>query len=247
MDKRWIITIIPVLLISTACLAVPGFGKVVRGSGKLTSETRPISGIDQISVCCGMQLIFSQGAAESLELEGEDNLLPEIVTTVSDGRLSIRYKDNEGGTQYWPTQPIHVRVSAIQIHFLGVSGGGSLEAGQIDTDRLMIELSGGSTAALDTLKAESLNLGSSGGGSVTVAGSVTEQDVSMSGGSDYRAGELECERVWIEMSGGGQATLWVNESLDANLSGGARVEYYGRPFITEELSGGSKLVSLGER
>jgi hypothetical protein len=35
--------------------------------------------------------------------------------------------------------------------------------------------------------------------------------------------------------------------LDADLSGGASVAYYGRPRITEQLSGGSKLESLGER
>lgn len=246
MDKRCFITVIPVLL-TTTCLLVPGFGKIIRGSGKVTSETRPVSNFDQISVCCGMQLIFAQGAAETLELEGEDNLLPEIVTTVSDGRLTVRYRDINSRTQYQPTQPIRVKVSAVQIHSLEVSGGGSLEAGQIQTDRLTIELSGGSTASLGALKAESLRLRCSGGGSATLAGSVTEQDISTSGGSGYRAGDLESERVKIEMSGGGVATVWVNESLEANLSGGVRAEYYGRPLITEELSGGSKLVSLGER
>ena len=45
MDKRWIITIIPAILLSSACLVVSGLGKVVRGSGHITSETRIASGL----------------------------------------------------------------------------------------------------------------------------------------------------------------------------------------------------------
>jgi hypothetical protein len=287
MDKRWIITIIPAILISSACLVVSGLGKVVRGSGQVTSETRTARGFDRISVCCGMRLMLTQGDTESLEIEADDNLLPEIVTEVQAGELIIRYLDTNGQTQYRPSQPVRVRVGAIDIHGLDISGGGSLEVevietgdldivisggsraktGAITAERLKVEvsgggdfsaqdlqltaldlnLSGGSAASLDTLEAESLKLESSGGGDITAAGSVAAQDIQFSGGSSYAAGDLESDSVTISMSGGGEATLWVNQALQADLSGGARVDYYGRPLITEQVSGGSKLVSLGER
>jgi hypothetical protein len=49
------------------------------------------------------------------------------------------------------------------------------------------------------------------------------------------------------MSGGGSSILWVTGSLDADLSGGARVEYYGQPRVIQDLSGGSELESRGEK
>ena len=287
MYKRWIFILSMMVLFSFACQAVTGIGGVVRGSGEVVSETRPVSGFDQISVCCGMELIVTQGDVESLEIEADDNLLPEIVTTVSGGKLTIRFKDDQGRTQYWPTQPIRCKVTTVDVRGLEVSGGGSLEAGQIETDHLQIEssggsqadigsvaadtmgvgvsgggefyaqdlqlnrleldLSGGSTGSIESLEGETLKLENSGGGEVIIAGSVTEQDVSISGGGKYLAGDLKSETIAIMMSGGGEASLWVEESLEADLSGGARVEYYGRPRISEQVSGGSELVSLGER
>jgi len=287
MNTRLIFITLPVVLLSMACLAVSGLGKVIRGSGKVVSETRPVSNFEQVSVCCGMHLILTQGETESLEIEADDNLLPEIVSTLEVGKLTIRFKDTNGGTQYRPTQPIRIKVSAIHIRGLEVSGGGSLEAGKIDTDRLDIglsggslaktgsiaadtmklgisgggdfsaqdlrlthlevDLSGGSMASIQALESDSLKLGSSGGGKITLAGSVAEQDLELSGGTEYKAGDLESERVTISMSGGGESTLWVKEALQVDLSGGARVKYYGRPLITEQISGGSKLDSLGDR
>jgi len=287
MNQRWIYWMCFLIALSLACQAVTGIGGVVRGSGEVVSESRPVSGFDQISVCCGMQLVLTQGESESLEIEADDNLLPEIVSTVSGGRLIIRFKDDQGRTQYWPSQPIRCTVTAIDVRRLEVSGGGSLESGLIETDdlqidtsggsqadlaavvadtmrvevsgggelysrelqvsRLELDLSGGSTGSIDSLEGESLTLDNSGGGEVTIAGSVTEQDVSVSGGGKYLAGDLRSEMTIISMSGGGEASLWVEESLEADLSGGARVEYYGRPQVLEQVSGGSELVSLGER
>ncbi len=286
MKNRSIFVIVPVIFLSMACLAVSGLGRVVRGSGKVASETRPVSDFDQVSACCGMQLVLTQGETESLEIEAEDNLLPEIVSTVETGKLTIRFKDTNGGTQYRPTQPIRLKVSAIHVRGLEVSGGGSAEASKLDTDRLEIGLSGGSqvrtgsitadtlqvsasgggdfsaqdlrlshlgidlsgggTASIQALQGDTLKLGSSGGGEITIAGSVAQQDIDFSGGTEYKAGDLESQRITIVMSGGGQATLWVKDALQADLSGGARVKYYGRPLHTEQVSGGSELQSLGD-
>jgi hypothetical protein len=287
MDNRLIFVIVTMLLVSSACLAGTGLGKEIHGSGNIASETRQVGGFEEIDICCGMQLVLTQEEAETLEIQADDNLLPEIVTEVAAGELIIRYKDTNGGTRYLPSQPVRVRVGAIEIRNLVVSGGGALEAGPLQTDHLAIDLSGGSRATLDTItadslrvevsgggdlstqglelsamdldlsggstaslgamQAESLKLESSGGGEIAVAGGVTMQDLSFSGGTSYQAGDLQSQDARINMSGGGEVTLWVTETLDADLSGGARIEYYGQPRITEQLSGGSELVSLGNR
>lgn len=289
MYRRMALLTVVLVLLSLACRAavgIPGSGGVIRGSGDVTSETRRVSGFDEIDVCCGMQLILTQGDTESLEIEAEDNLLPEIVSSVVGGKLVIRYKDDTGSTQYLPTQPIRCTVTAREIRGLEISGGGILDAGDIDADslsvglsggsvgslasviagslvvslsggsnfsaqeldlsRLTLDLSGGSSVSIDAFIGDSLSLDGSGGGETTIAGNVTEQDIGWSGGGRYDAGDLESMTTTIDMSGGGAATLWVNGSLDARLSGGAQVEYYGSPSTQEDLSGGSTLESLGE-
>ncbi len=102
--------IIPLLFMLMACAALQGLGNRIRGSGRVKTETRTISSFDGVSVCCGMRLSLTQGQQESLEIEAEDNILPEIVSTVEGGILTIRFKDRTGGMSISATKPIVVRV-----------------------------------------------------------------------------------------------------------------------------------------
>jgi hypothetical protein len=281
----WLYTFVPAILFVSACGLVTG--NVVRGSGRVVSETRAASGFDEIEVCCGMQLILSQGQSESLEIEAEDNVLPEIVSDVFGRKLTVHFDNPNGTKNFRLTRPIRVMVSAIDLRGLIVTGGGSLEVGPFESDQLDLELSGGSRAELQSMAAELLEIGisgggrfsaqelrvneltldlsggsnvliqdlqgeslileASGGGIVEIAGSVTGQLASLSGGADYQAGDLESQETEIRMSGGGQATVWVHESLDADLGGGARLDYFGAPQVTQELSGGSRIEARGDR
>lgn len=284
-SRLWWYTFGPAILFLSACGLAPG--NVIRGSGRVASETRSASGFNEIEVCCGMQLILSQGQSETLEIEAEDNILPEIVSEVSGSKLSLHFDNPSGMKSYRLTRPVRILVSAVEIRGLVVSGGGNLEAGPVESDQLSLDLSGGSKAELQTLAAdrlevevsgggrfsvqdlqastvsldlsggssasiqslggESLELEATGGGTVDVDGSVTSQSISLSGGADYQAADLESQEAEIRMTGGGQAAVWVNESLDADLSGGARLEYFGSPQITQQLSGGSSIESRGDR
>ena len=240
--------LIPAILLTLSCQLVSGMGNPLQGSGNVTTESRPVSEFDSISVCCSMRLILTQGDSESLEIEADDNLLPEIESVVTNGKLIVRFKDSFGGIRLLNTSPIIVRVSAIQINGVDISGGGRLDStGPIQTSGLVLDVSGGSRGLIDNLQAETLSLEMSGGSRMELIGSVADQTISLSGGSNYLAGELQSQTATLDMSGGGRATLWVTEILNVDLSGGANASYYGNPMINQSLSGGSHLQSLGEK
>jgi hypothetical protein len=267
MDKRWVFVIVPVILISSACVVSTGLGKVVRGSGKVTSEIRPVSGFEQISICCGMQLMLIQGDAESLEVEADDNLLPEIVTEVRAGELVIRYRDSNGQTQYLPSQPVHVQVSAIQINKLTVSGGGSLEAGPLQVDRLAMDLSGGSRARMDTITADNLKVVVSGGGDFSAQDmQLTALDMDLSGGSTASVDAVQAESLKLGSSGGGEITIagevttqgivlsggssYQAGDLDSGtvniqMSGGGDATLWAKEMLEADLSGGAQVKYYG--
>ena len=267
MKSRSTIIIVPLILLSMACLAVSGLGKVVRGSGKVASETRPVSGFDQISACCGMQLILTQGEIESLEIEADDNLLPEIVSTVSGGKLTIRFKDTNGGTQYRPTQPIRLTVSAIHIRDLEISGGGSLEAAKIDTNRLDIDLSGGSQARTGSITADTVGVIVSGGGDFSVEDlQLSHLDIDLSGGSTASIQALVGDSLKLGSSGGGKITLagsvaeqdvsfsggteykagdLESERIQIAMSGGGEATLWVKDALQADLSGGARVEYYG--
>lgn len=284
MKTRTIMTAVIILAIHLTACSV----QVVRGSGNILTEEREVSGFERVSVCCGMTLALSQGQSESMEIQADDNLLPEITTTVEGGELVVQYVDSFLESSYRPSQPVQVIVTARTIHGIGISGGGGVRARDLETNQISVELSGGSRgdfealvtsgsatfsvagggrlqieevtadsitldlgggsdAMILSLTAQGLNLEVSGGGNALIAGQVNEQNINLSGSSDYDARDLRSQSATIEMSGGGEATLWVHNSLEANLSGGSLVQYFGNPEITEDLSGGSSLEPMGDR
>ena len=267
MDKRWAFVIVAVILVSSACVVSTSLGKTVRGSGQVTSETRPVSGFDQIDICCGMQLMLTQGDMESLEVEADDNLLPEIVTEVRAGTLVIHYRDSNGSTQYLPSQPVRVQVGALQINKLVVSGGGGLEAGPLQADRLAMDLSGGSRARMDTITADNLNVVVSGGGNLSLQDAqLTALDLDLSGGSAASVDMLQAESLKLESSGGGEISIagsaprqdvslsggssyqagdLESDSVTIQMSGGGEVSLWVKEMLEADLSGGAHVDYYG--
>ncbi len=242
MKKLIMVVTIAMAMMLSACAA-----RVVRGSGNVVRETRDVRGFEQIDICCGMELILSQASQESLEIEAEDNIIAEIETRVVGDTLEVGYIEQYPETAYWPTKPIRLFLSVEVVREIDISGGGELDAFEIETDSFDLHLSGGSDAEIDALNVDDFDLDVSGGGDVKVSGQVNEQRIELSGGSSYEASELVSEQAVINVSGGGNAEIWVTDSLDVNASGGSSVSYYGQPIVNSNSSGGSSVISLGSK
>ena len=85
----------------------------------------------------------------------------------------------------------------------------------------------------------------SGGGRVEIGGDVESQLIDLSGGSRFSGTDLISRLTEIRRNG--DAVIWVTESLEADLNGGATVEYVGNPQVNSKLSGGSEVKPLGGR
>src|SRR5687767_8419257 len=79
-------------LVLSACGLFQGDDdRVITGSGRVTSETRAVSGITAIALEGLGEVVVQQGATEGLIIEAEDNLLPLITSTVENGTLRLAF------------------------------------------------------------------------------------------------------------------------------------------------------------
>ena len=69
-------------LVAGCGLFTGGVERVVTGSGRVTSETRAVSGITRVALEGMGEVVIQEGAAESLTIEAEDNILPLITSAV---------------------------------------------------------------------------------------------------------------------------------------------------------------------
>lgn len=257
MTKLTFLSWLPITLLLNGCSLV-----ALQGSGNVVTETRSISAIEEVEICCGMNLVLTQGEQEQLILEAEDNVMPEIETIVDGRKLVVRFHSNFSLLRLRLHRPVIVRLQMKTVHRVAVSGGGSLETEQLNSDQFALEFSGGSHGQIGNLQTTSASLVTNGGGEVTIdrltsdtltveinggghvtigAGSAGAQQVQANGGSHYNAADVESKTARVEAGGGSEARLWVVEALHVQASGGSHVEYSGNPAVEQQITGGSDL------
>jgi hypothetical protein len=236
-----------------------------RGSGVVISEERPVASFTQVEVAGIGEIILSQGETESLLIEAEDNIMPTLLSEVSEGVLRLTI---ERGASISPTKPIRYRVVVKDMSAVRLSGATSLTAGPLaSSGPLLVHISGSGSAALEELAAEALEVSISGSGNVeagrvdvgsvtvtvsgsgnlSIAGRTAQQSVSISGSGDYDAADLESETATAKISGTGSLTVWVTGELNASISGSGNISYYGAPSVDFSGGGSGSIRGLGDK
>jgi hypothetical protein len=236
--RKWTIPALLVILIIvlSAC-------RVVVGSGDIVTEDRRVSGFDSVDLSGTGEVIITQGDGESLTIETDDNVMEHITSEVRGGTL---YLGTEPQTNVMPTRLIFT-LGVDELKAADVSGSGSIEAANLETNNLELGVSGSGSVNVDSLTADRINIGISGSGDVQIAGEAPEQDIDISGSGNYRADDLLSETAVVSISGSGQATLWTTDSLDADVSGSGTVNYYGNPTVSSSTSGSGSINGRGEK
>jgi hypothetical protein len=203
-------------------------------------EVREIRDVQEVALEGVGTLLIEQGETESLTIEAAPKVLRRIESEVRNGRLTIR-PDRSFKTR----EPIIYHLSIMQLSGIELSGAGRVEVAQLSTDQLRINGSGAGAVVLDRLTANTLDVTASGNVQAELSGTVDSQTVSVSDAASYAAGELDSRVASVTASGASQVTVNVTESLDARVSGAARVEYTGDPAVTEDVSAAGRLTNVG--
>lgn len=204
----------------------------VRGSGDVTTESREVSGFDEIALRGSGTVIVDVDGTESLTIEAEDNLLQYLTTEVVGGRLEL-----EANRSISPTEDIVYTISAVSLEGLDVSGSGRINVSGVSGDRLDVNVSGSGSIDAPDLDVGSVSVDISGSGSVRIVGAADDLDLSISGSGEYEGAELVTASADVRVSGSGDAVVNVTDQLDASVSGSGNVEYLGDPSVTSSMSG----------
>lgn len=224
----------------------PFIGPGERGSGNVVSETRQVSGFDAVEVSYPAQVLIKQGSAESLEIEAEDNLLPNLKTQVRSGRLEIFYR-RENGKHVNPTKAVKITIVVKDLANVDFTSAGDLTIEKLKTDNLNVSLSGAGSLELDSVQVEGLGVNLSGAGSMTTSGTADNLDLNISGFGDFKGADLHGKVARVNISGAGSATVWVDEDLTAGISGAGSINYYGSASVSKQISGIGGVNHLGSK
>lgn len=217
-----------------------------RGSGVIDSETRKVSDFDSIDLDYPAEVIIKQGTTESLTIEADDNLLPQLVSEVRDGTLHIENGERDYGKRVNPSEIVRITITVKNLREVDFSTAGALTVNGLKGDSLSVFLSGAGDVTLNDLDLDKLTVSLSGAGEFSASGSATELNVTISGFGSFDSPNLKTQTANVRISGAGSATVRVEESLDASISGAGSVNYYGSPSVTQAISGAGDVKQVGK-
>jgi hypothetical protein len=242
--KTEIPKLVGLLVIAVVLLTACGV-RTIRGSGKVITEERDVSGFDSVTLSGYGRVIITQGDEEALTVETDDNLMQYIETKVRGRTLEISFTEEK--TIVDPSESIIFRLSVIDLTALATSGAGSFEIDALDADRLEVDVSGAGDIEIGSLNATDLVVTVNGAGNVRLAGQVGTQRIELNGLGNYDGPDLKSQAASVDINGAGNVTMWVLDTLDVTISAAGNVEYYGSPSVTQDISGVGKVTSQGDK
>jgi hypothetical protein len=213
----------------------------------LTAEAPPVGPFSRVEISGRAEIVLVQGDREAVVVEASSKGRSEIRVRSADGQLDI---DVDTNRSWWSWLGDEGRLPTITVHFrtleaLTLSGAVKLRAASIDTPKLRIDASGATSMKVDALRTGTLRFFGSGAVKGELAGSASEQDVSISGAGDFHAPQLVSDVASVRVSGAGKVVVNVRKRLSANISGAGAIDYYGDPEVKQRISGAGKITRRG--
>lgn len=211
------------------------------GSGIFASEVREVEGFFGVENRSEANLslsVTSSAVAAPVELtvSGDDNLIAEVRTWVTEGTLVIhteRALDPDIELQVVATVPALTLVDS--------SGSGDVYATGVAGELLEV-ISSGSGAVTVSADSAEIRLRSSGSGETQLSGTTANLDLSSSGSGDAQARGLSAATGVVSSSGSGDVEVCVTGELRAYASGSGDIDYYCNPDVVHDSSSGSGSV-----
>jgi hypothetical protein len=231
--RKFILPFLAIAMLGISCSYV--MGKRVKGSGKVTTEKRAVSGYKSIDVSGAIEVYVKNDSVQQVTVVTDDNLQEYVTVTVEGNTVNIHPKRN---FRLKPTDGIKVYVSGPDFKNFDASGACDFysENKLSGSEAINISMSGSCEAKLE-LKTPKVTGNLSGSCSVSLTGETKEMEMDGSGSVDLKCFNLLAEKVIVDISGSGDAEVFASVELEVHVSGSGSILYKGNPKINQSISG----------
>ncbi len=189
----------------------------IAGSGNRKTEKRELGSFKAIETRGAFDVEVTCQKPASLEVEGDDNLLPLIQTEVRDGVLHVT--STKG---YHSSGGIALRISLPNLESIESTGAGKFRIANLKNDKFKID--------------------SKGAASVTVSGESKSIEINSTGVGEVDAHNLRAEKAEVRVTGAATVDVNASDELNVTVSGAGHVTYHGNPKVTKRVSGAGEVT-----
>lgn len=237
-----------IIFVFTLLVSIQSFSQwpweKIAGSGKMKKETRSASNYTAIASSGSWDVMIAYGESNTIEVEGDDNLLDYIETKVENGKLNIKTTKS---VNLRSKNRITIYVSLKKLTGISLSGSGDIiGVGNFSNDgKTDFKISGSGSIKVSYDKINTVEVAISGSGNIGLIGSASNVNIKISGSGNADCSALICKGATANISGSGNIKLYSNKSIDASISGSGNVQYKGSASdIKKHISGSGKVVKI---
>lgn len=206
-------------------------GARVRGSGVSDTARRAVGAFDRIEIGGAFDVVVEIGPATSVEISGDDNLVPLVETRVVGSTLKVRTEERID-----PRAGLTVTVTTPALEAVSVGGSGDVRVRGVEAPAFEAGVHGSAELAVDGDFGD-LTADVSGSGELTMTGTADDVRAGVSGSGEIDLLGVRARSARVRVSGSGDVSVFVSESLDAEVSGSGDVRYAGSPSVRSHVSG----------
>jgi len=185
---------------------------------------------------------ITQGPTVTVQIEGDENLLPYFIVEDRGGFLVIKARDY---FTYSSTEGIKVFITTPNVEEVVLAGAGNITGKSKFTgsDKLTLKIAGSGDIKMEvnTPKVSSEIAGS---GSITLVGETKDETIKIAGVGDYKAADLKAENANVNIAGSGDVRIFAAAQLDVKIAGSGTVYYKGNPAIKQHVAGSGEVKKV---
>ena len=236
MKKTIIITLLIASTFSVQSQNWWNSSKKIKGNGNVLTKTRSVASFEAISIGGSFDVNLIDDTEGKITIEGEENIIPYIITEVENGTLKVKFKKN---LNIRTTEKLVVTIGFNTINSIAIGGSGNVNVlKKIITEKMSLSL-GGSGNIKAAIKATAIKTSIGGSGNIQLAGSTQNLKCSIAGSGNIKAYNLKTKEVKASIAGSGNIKITVSDKIKASVVGSGSIYYKGSPEFIDTKSVGS--------
>lgn len=226
-----------VLFISTSCIFDLN---AISGKGNIVTENRQASNFTSIELQSSANVEIVKGTSFKVSVSDYENIIQYLSIEVVDSRLIIKKKPFT--VNLWNSKAKVVVTLPDPLYSVKLSGSGNMKVNSTFNDLGFLILSGsGNIEVNNDCRLNKLEAQISGSGNINAIGSVQELNSQISGSGNIRFSQLKAKTATCTISGSGNMYVFIEERLEAYLSGSGDIVYSGTPQVNTHKSGSGRV------
>ena len=220
-------------------------GIKVKPSGVTKIVTKEVPEFDKIKVSGYLLLIVNIGDTSKVVIKADSAFIPYIITGVDKNKkLIISIKKGINLVGYNDVKVIVTTPSLISLEGLGYN---RTKIKDLKTDKLYVNLLLSSSLEAN-IDCNIINIDSKGANYIKLKGKTNKCNINTSGESYIMATNFITKNLNVNGSISSYIEMFVDDSIEANLSGSSCIYYYGEPkYIHTSRTWTSKVVKNNDK